>query len=88
MQLKLSVLQKDKPTLKGQGRPEMTVAQSLAVASLAGCGNVIITNPLWLAVTRMQTASRRDRATSAVDELRGIVHEGGVRALWTVRCAG
>lgn len=32
----------------------LTVAQSLAVASLAGAGNVLATNPFWVVATRMQ----------------------------------
>jgi hypothetical protein len=77
-------LQKDAIAIKGQGRPEMTVPQSLAVASLAGVGNVLLTTPIWLVVTRMQTASKHDRNTTFFEELRGIVQEGGFPALWTV----
>lgn len=65
----------------------MTVPQSLVVASLAGCGNVLITNPIWLAVTRMQTASKAERSASFVGELKALVAEGGIPALWTVRCS-
>lgn len=34
--------------------PDLTVAKSLLVAALAGCGNVLLTNPIWVVVTRMQ----------------------------------
>jgi adenine nucleotide transporter 17 len=33
---------------------DITVAESLIVAFLAGCGNVLLTNPFWVIVTRMQ----------------------------------
>ncbi|KAA8499080.1 Peroxisomal nicotinamide adenine dinucleotide carrier [Porphyridium purpureum] len=35
----------------------LSVAGSIFVSSLAGCMNVLITNPLWVIVTRMQTSS-------------------------------
>ena len=31
------------------------VAETLLIAALAGCGNVLITNPIWVLVIRMQT---------------------------------
>lgn len=36
----------------------VTVAESLMVAALAGMGNVLLTNPIWMVATRMQAASR------------------------------
>lgn len=79
------LLQRDVVLLPGQTKAQMTVPQSLAVASLAGCGNVLVTNPIWLAVTRMQTAGKADKTSTFTGELRSIVAEGGVPALWTVR---
>jgi Mitochondrial carrier protein len=80
--------QRDVVLLPGQTKAEMTVAQSLAVASLAGSGNVLVTNPIWLAVTRMQTAQgKADRSVTFQGELKAIVREGGIPALWKVRDA-
>jgi len=34
------------------------VPASLLVAALAGCGNVLLTNPIWVVATRMQASAR------------------------------
>lgn len=74
-----------------QGKPKdgvvapLSVAQSLVVASLAGSVNVLLTNPVWLAVTRMQTASRNEQKVSFFDEIKSVYDEGGLRGLWRVR---
>lgn len=36
----------------------LSVPSSLLVAALAGCGNVLLTNPIWVVATRMQAAAR------------------------------
>ncbi|PSC72619.1 peroxisomal nicotinamide adenine dinucleotide carrier [Micractinium conductrix] len=36
----------------------VTVAESLLVAAVAGMGNVLLTNPIWMVATRMQAMSR------------------------------
>lgn len=36
----------------------LTVPQSLAVAALAGAGNVMVTNPIWVVATRLQSHRR------------------------------
>lgn len=36
-------------------REELGVAESLSIASLAGMANVLLTNPIWIVATRMQT---------------------------------
>lgn len=60
--------------------------QSLAVASLAGSLNVLATNPIWLAVTRMQTAAAsRHGRTSFFREVQTLYDEGGIPALWRVQ---
>lgn len=41
--------------LKGAAAHDIGIPASLLVASIAGCGNVILTNPFWVLVTRMQT---------------------------------
>lgn len=38
---------------------------SLIVAALAGCANVLITNPIWVVVTRMQTQKQNKYPTTA-----------------------
>ena len=43
--------------LQGQGKAltgDIGVGPSLLVAFLAGCGNVLLTNPIWVVSTRMQ----------------------------------
>ncbi|KAG0469288.1 hypothetical protein HPP92_018616 [Vanilla planifolia] len=40
---------------KGFGDGSLGVLQSLVVAALAGSVNVLLTNPIWIIVTRMQT---------------------------------
>ena len=49
-----------------RGEHELGVAASLGIASLAGCGNVLMTNPLWILVTRSQVA-HRERARQVAD---------------------
>ncbi|KAG6481519.1 hypothetical protein ZIOFF_058123 [Zingiber officinale] len=39
---------------KGIGDGSVGMFQSLVVAALAGCVNVLLTNPIWVVVTRMQ----------------------------------
>jgi hypothetical protein len=70
---------------KVEAPPGLSVGQSLVVASLAGSANVVVTNPIWLAVTRMQTAVSNQGQTSFIQELRSLHREGGVGALWRVR---
>ena len=36
----------------------LSVPSSLLVAALAGCGNVLLTNPIWVVATRMQASAR------------------------------
>ncbi|XP_042378663.1 peroxisomal nicotinamide adenine dinucleotide carrier-like isoform X2 [Zingiber officinale] len=40
---------------KGSGDGSVGMFQSLVVAALAGCVNVLLTNPIWVVVARMQT---------------------------------
>lgn len=63
----------------------LSVSKSLAVASAAGSVNVLCTNPIWVAVTRMQTASKNNEKVSFMQEIEAIYVEGGVRGLWKVR---
>jgi solute carrier family 25 (peroxisomal adenine nucleotide transporter), member 17 len=43
---------------------EVTVAESLFVAALAGMGNVLLTNPIWMIATRMQAHQKRTTTAS------------------------
>ena len=72
--------------------PPLSVGASLAVAFFAGCGNVLLTNPIWVVATRMQAAVKAapvddgvplpTRRVSAVGVARDILREGGAPALW------
>lgn len=46
---------------KGQGNGSVGMFSWLVVAALAGCLNVLLTNPIWLLVTRMQTHTQAER---------------------------
>lgn len=39
-------------------RQDIGVGASLLIAALAGCGNVLLTNPIWVVATRMQAARK------------------------------
>lgn len=43
---------------KGVGDGSVGMFSSLVVAALSGCVNVLLTNPIWVVVTRMQTHSK------------------------------
>lgn len=43
---------------KGIGDGTVGMFSSLVVAALAGCVNVLLTNPIWVVVTRMQTHTK------------------------------
>lgn len=47
---------------KGIGDGSLGMLQSLVVASLAGSVNVILTTPIWVIVTRMQTFKKKKKA--------------------------
>ncbi|KAL6645837.1 hypothetical protein ACP70R_017445 [Stipagrostis hirtigluma subsp. patula] len=59
---------------RGLGDGSVGMLQSLTVAALAGCVNVLLTNPIWVVVTRMQTHRKASKQqsppglTCAVDE--------------------
>ena len=56
----LEALQKQGKALTG----DIGVGPSLLVAFLAGCGNVLITNPIWVVSTRMQVPDHRNQHCS------------------------
>ena len=52
----------------------------LGLASIAGCINVLATNPIWVAVTRLQVARRKNGVAgrTLVGELQAMVNDNGV----------
>ncbi|CAA0811120.1 Peroxisomal nicotinamide adenine dinucleotide carrier [Striga hermonthica] len=44
---------------KGIGDGSVGMLSSLMVAALSGCVNVLLTNPIWVVVTRMQTHTKK-----------------------------
>nr|GLL27986.1 peroxisomal nicotinamide adenine dinucleotide carrier [Ipomoea trifida] len=44
---------------RGIGDGSVGMLSSLVVAALSGCVNVLLTNPIWVVVTRMQTHSKK-----------------------------
>ena len=54
---------------------------SLIVAFLAGCGNVLLTNPIWVVATRMQAHQKKDQVSGPgpLAVAKEIVDESGVR---------
>ncbi|KAK9827375.1 hypothetical protein WJX81_003723 [Elliptochloris bilobata] len=67
---------------------DMGIGPSLLVALLAGCGNVLLTNPIWSVATRMQAHRKRGDTDDAglppgvLTVCREIYQEGGVQAFW------
>ncbi|XP_061343547.1 peroxisomal nicotinamide adenine dinucleotide carrier [Gastrolobium bilobum] len=47
----------------GIGDGSVGMISSLIVAALSGCTNVLLTNPIWVVVTRMQTHRKESRRT-------------------------
>lgn len=45
----------------------LTTAEALLVAAAAGAGNVLLTNPIWVLVTKLQVHGARDVADRQVD---------------------
>lgn len=46
---------------KGVGDGSVGMFSSLVVAALSGCINVLLTNPIWVIVTRMQTHTKKSQ---------------------------
>ncbi|XP_059666378.1 peroxisomal nicotinamide adenine dinucleotide carrier-like [Cornus florida] len=46
---------------KGFGDGSVGMFSSLVVAALSGCVNVLLTNPIWVVVTRMQTHKKKSQ---------------------------
>jgi adenine nucleotide transporter 17 len=71
--------------------------ESLAISSLAGCGNVLCTNPIWILVTRMQASRKKAAAVQAKEDeksdgkkeeltlsntARSLYEESGILGFW------
>lgn len=50
----------------------LSVPSSLLVAALAGCGNVLLTNPIWVVATRMQAAARAPSTPALAAEAKSL----------------
>ncbi|PWZ23075.1 Calcium-dependent protein kinase 20 [Zea mays] len=46
---------------RGLGDGSIGMLQSLTIAALSGCVNVLLTNPIWVVVTRMQTHKKANK---------------------------
>lgn len=67
--------------LKWRGR-KLTVPANLIIASLAGCINVLVTNPLWVVNTRVRTQGQIEKKKSMIDVFQEMIQEEGVKSLW------
>ncbi|OVA17657.1 Mitochondrial substrate/solute carrier [Macleaya cordata] len=54
---------------KGFGDGSVGMLSSLMVAALSGCVNVLLTNPIWVVVTRMQTHTKASRISKPIQSL-------------------
>lgn len=68
--------------LQGSAGSDIGIVASLLVASAAGCGNVLLTNPFWVLVTRMQTSKVQQHHTGARKVAKEIYQEGGILSFW------
>uniref|UniRef100_A0A7C8ZDL7 Peroxisomal nicotinamide adenine dinucleotide carrier n=1 Tax=Opuntia streptacantha TaxID=393608 RepID=A0A7C8ZDL7_OPUST len=55
---------------RGIGDGSVGMFSSLVVAALAGCANVLLTNPIWVVVTRMQTHTKASKKVQPSQALR------------------
>lgn len=52
-------------TSSPEEKAEVTIGESLLMAALAGMGNVLLTNPIWMVATRMQVHRQNSVATTS-----------------------
>uniref|UniRef100_M8B0H5 Mitochondrial substrate carrier family protein Q n=1 Tax=Aegilops tauschii TaxID=37682 RepID=M8B0H5_AEGTA len=55
-------------SIRGIGDGSVGMFQSLTVAALSGCVNVLLTNPIWVVVTRMQTHRKANKQQGPQDQ--------------------
>lgn len=77
-------------------KADIGVGASLLIASLAGCGNVLLTNPIWVVATRTQAhrkpasvsppstaaAANADKAPSPLVVAQELYQESGILGFW------
>lgn len=73
--------------LLGDGRfADIGVLGSTVVASLAGCGNVLVTTPAWVIATQMiakeKSTVKEEREMNLSQVTRKLYAEGGLTGLW------
>ncbi|XP_051121337.1 peroxisomal nicotinamide adenine dinucleotide carrier [Andrographis paniculata] len=57
---------------RGTGDGSVGMLSSLMVAALSGCVNVLLTNPIWVVVTRMQTHTRKGKPNCSDSSFVGV----------------
>lgn len=62
----------------------LSVGASLVVASLAGCINVVLTNPIWVLATRMQAGTSGTQRQTIVRAVKEAFEEEGFQWLFKV----
>lgn len=89
-QLRQLAVAQQRHTLAAQANSQdIGLASSLAVAFLAGCGNVLLTNPIWVVATRMQALQKKAEegqtskpAQGPISVARDIWSESGILGFW------
>lgn len=62
----------------------LSVGASLVVASLAGCINVVLTNPIWVLATRMQAGASGAQRQTVVRAVKEAFEEEGYQWIFKV----